>query len=73
MYNGLLRILNNHNIPSVNQYGFRKHHPTAYALACLYDKISTAIENKEYITFQLQNQSVMVFEALHLIDSSKAI
>ena len=55
MYNGLLRILNNHNIPSVNQYGFRKHHPTAYALACLYDKISTAIENKEYITFQLQN------------------
>ena len=27
---------------------FRKHHSTAYALACLYDKISSAIENKEY-------------------------
>ena len=34
-----------------NFYGFRKHHSTAYALACLYDKISTAIENKEYIAF----------------------
>ena len=33
---------------SDNQYGFRKHHSTAYALACLYDKISSAIENKEY-------------------------
>ena len=51
MYSGLLRFLNNHNILSDNQYGFRKHHLTAYALACLYDKISTAIENKEYITF----------------------
>ena len=44
MYNGLLRFLNNHDILSDNQYGFRKHYPTAYALACLYDKISTAIE-----------------------------
>ena len=51
MYNGLLRFFNNHNILSVNQYGFCKHHSTAYALACLYDKISAAIENKEYITF----------------------
>ena len=47
MYNRLLRFLNNHNILSDNQYGFRKHHSTAYALACLYDKISSAIENKE--------------------------
>ena len=37
-----------HNFLSDNQYGFRKHHSTAYALACLYDKISSAIENKEY-------------------------
>ena len=37
MYNRLLRFLKNHNILSVNQYGFRKHHSTAYALACLYD------------------------------------
>ena len=43
MYNRLLRFLNNHNILSDNQYGFRKHHFTAYAL----DKISSAIENKE--------------------------
>ena len=34
MYNRLLRFLNNHNILSDNQYGFRKHHSTAYALAC---------------------------------------
>ena len=47
MYNRLLRFLNNHNILSDNQYGFRKHHSTAYALACLYDKISSTIENKE--------------------------
>ena len=47
MYNRLLRFLNNHSILSDNQYGFRKHHSTAYALACLYDKISSAIENKE--------------------------
>ena len=47
MYNRLLRFLNNHNILFDNQYGFRKHHSTAYTLACLYDKISSAIENKE--------------------------
>ena len=49
MFNRLLRFLNNHNILSDNQYGFRKHHSTAsaYALACLYDKISSAIDNKE--------------------------
>ena len=48
IYNRLLRFLNNHNILSDNLYGFCKHHSTAYALACLYDKISSAIENKEY-------------------------
>ena len=48
MYNRLLRFLNAFKILSANQYGFRKHHSTAYALACLYDKISSAIENKEY-------------------------
>ena len=47
MYNRLLRFLNNHNILSDSQYGFRKHHFTAYALAWLYEKISSAIENKE--------------------------
>ena len=49
MYNRLLRFLNvSKRILSDNQYGFHKHHSTAYALACLYDKISSAIENKEY-------------------------
>ena len=48
MYNRLLRFLNAFKILSDNQYGFRKHHSTAYTLACLYDKISSAIENKEY-------------------------
>ena len=47
IYIRLLRFLNNHNILSDNQYGCRKHHSTAYALACLCDKISSAIENKE--------------------------
>ena len=36
------RVLNKNNILSNNQYGFRKHHSTAYALTCLYDK-----DNKE--------------------------
>ena len=48
MYNRLLRFLNVAKILSDNQYGFRKHHSAAYALAFLYDKISSAIENKEY-------------------------
>ena len=48
MYNRLLRFFNAFKILYDNQYGFRKHHPTAYALACVYDKISSAIENKEY-------------------------
>ena len=48
MHNRLLSFLNVFKILSDNQYGFRKHHSAAYALACLYDKISSAIENKEY-------------------------
>ena len=46
LYNRLLRFLNAFKILSDNQYGFRKHHSTA--LACLYDKISSAIENRKY-------------------------
>ena len=48
MYNRVLKFLNKNNILSDNQYGFRKHHSTSYALTCLYDKISSAIDNKEY-------------------------
>ena len=47
MDNRLLRFVNVSKILSDNQYGFRQNHSTAYALACLYDKISSAIENKE--------------------------
>ena len=48
MYNRVLKFLKKNNILSDNQYGFRKHHSTSYALTCLYDKISSAIDNKEY-------------------------
>ena len=44
MYNRLLRFLNVSKTLSDNQYGFHKHHSSAYALACLYNKISSAIE-----------------------------
>ena len=48
MYNRLLlRFLNNHNILSANQHGFRKHHFTTYVHACLYDKIFSSIKNEE--------------------------
>ena len=35
MYNCLLKFLNAFKILPDNQYGFRKHHSTAYSLACL--------------------------------------
>ena len=47
IYNRLLQYLTKHNILSDNQFGFRKHHSTEYALTLLYDKISAAIDNKE--------------------------
>ena len=47
IYNRLLQYLTKHNILSDNQFGFRKHHSTKYALTLLYDKISAAIDNKE--------------------------
>ena len=49
MNNRHLTFLNAFKILSDNQYGFRKHQSTACALACLYDKISSAIENREHI------------------------
>ena len=47
IYNRLLDYLNKHKILSDNQFGFRKHHSTEYALTLLYDKISSAIDNNE--------------------------
>ena len=43
--NSFVQLTSYHNILSDNQYGFRNYHSTTYALACLYDKISSAIEN----------------------------
>ena len=42
-----LRSSLQYNILSDNQYGFRKHHSSADALTHLYDKVSTAIDNKK--------------------------
>ena len=36
-----------YKILSDNQFGFRKHHSTKYALALLYDKISSSIDKQE--------------------------
>lgn len=47
-YNRLLKYLNKHDILCANQYGFRKGHSTSLALVDLYDKISEAIDKKEF-------------------------
>ena len=39
--------LSKYKIISDDQLGFRKHHSTEYALALLYDKITSAIDNNE--------------------------
>jgi len=46
-YNRLSNYLRELHILSNDQYGFRKGHSTAHALIDLYDKISTALDNKE--------------------------
>ena len=48
-YNRFIAFFHKHNILSDNQYHFCKHHSSAYALTHLYDKVATAIDNKEYI------------------------
>ena len=48
IYNRLMNYLNKHKILSDNQFGFRKHHSTEYALTLLYDKLSAAIDNNEF-------------------------
>jgi len=47
IYNRLIKFFNKHSIISNSQYGFRKNHSTNLALIDLYDKISTAIDNRE--------------------------
>lgn len=48
IYNRILNYLHKYNILSENQYGFRKNHSTSLALIDLYDKISLAIDQKEF-------------------------
>ena len=47
VYNRLIDYLSKYKIPSDNQFGFRKHHSTEYALALLYDKICSAIDSND--------------------------
>ena len=67
VYNRLLKFLSKFNILSGNQYGFRKHHSTAYALTHLYDKISPAIDNKEYTVGIFINLLKALDTAVHCI------
>ena len=48
VYNRILSYLNERNILSDSQFGFRKNHSTEYALSILYDRLSNAIDNNEY-------------------------
>ena len=47
VYNGLIDYLSKYKILFDNQFGFRKHRSTEYALALSYDKISSAIDSNE--------------------------
>ena len=48
VYNRLLNFINKFHILSNNQYGFRKGYSTSLALISLCDRISAAIDRKEY-------------------------
>ena len=44
MYNHLIDFIDENNILSKHQFGFRKNHSTNYAVIALVDKISTALD-----------------------------
>ena len=48
IYVRLYNYLVKYSILFDNQYGFRKNHSTSLALIHLYEKLSSAIDNKEY-------------------------
>ena len=69
-----MNFLNKYNILSINQFGFRKNHSTSLALIHLYDKISTAIDNREYTvgifldlskSFDTVNHEIMLAKLEH--------
>ena len=48
VYNRILKYLDKHCILFRNQYGFRKGHSTSFALLHLFEKLSSAIDRREY-------------------------
>ena len=49
VYNKLLSFVNKHNILYNYQFGFRKGHSTQMALLCLVDKISSAVNDGDFV------------------------
>ena len=53
VYNRIINYVDKFDIISDHQYGFRKNHSTSQALLQLYNKISAAIDRKEFTVTQL--------------------
>ena len=49
MYNRLLNLINKYNILYKYQFGFRNNHSTSMALMTIVDKISKALQNKQFV------------------------
>ena len=49
MYNKLIHFINKYNILYKYQFGFRKNHSTSMALMTIVDKISEALQNKQFV------------------------
>ena len=48
MYTRLIKFLDNNNVLSENQFGFRSGHSTQQAILCIIDRIQRAINNRNY-------------------------
>ena len=49
MYNRLINFINKYNILYKYQFGLRKNHSTSMALMTIVDKISEALQNKQFV------------------------
>ena len=49
MYNRIIEFIDAHDILYDLQFGFRKHHSTSVALALLYDRLTHALYNVNYV------------------------